>query len=92
MRQKGLVLIRYCYSSPADIFCPSVLIESSFFVEQAEEQEESERKSKDVDMPHVDAETQAGAESSGDQLQSLPFPPVTYSHILHCSYHYWLPK
>ncbi|CAK4034018.1 related to Cell division cycle 123 [Lecanosticta acicola] len=29
-------------------------------------------------------------ESSGPA--TLPFPPVTKSHILHCSYHYWHPK
>ncbi|KAL2828220.1 D123-domain-containing protein [Aspergillus cavernicola] len=29
---------------------------------------------------------------STDQLQSLPFPPVTYSHILHCSYEHWQPR
>ncbi|KAJ9237189.1 hypothetical protein DTO169E5_5384 [Paecilomyces variotii] len=30
------------------------------------------------------------AESAGE-LQTLPFPPVTHSHILHCSYHFWHP-
>ncbi|CEL01684.1 Putative Cell division cycle protein 123 [Aspergillus calidoustus] len=29
---------------------------------------------------------------STEQLQRLPFPPVTYSHILHCSYDYWQPR
>ncbi|KAJ5203916.1 uncharacterized protein N7498_004795 [Penicillium cinerascens] len=30
------------------------------------------------------------AESSANNLPDrLPFPPVTYSHILHCSYHDW---
>lgn len=29
--------------------------------------------------------------SSAPVPQRLPFPPVTYSHILHCSYHYWHP-
>lgn len=39
-------------------------------------------------MPLMDEQPQAGPV---DQLQGLPFPPVTYSHILHCSYHHWLP-
>ncbi|OJJ43817.1 hypothetical protein ASPZODRAFT_19119 [Penicilliopsis zonata CBS 506.65] len=30
-------------------------------------------------------------ESSTDQLPGLPFPPLTHSHILHCSYDYWHP-
>ena len=25
-------------------------------------------------------------------LSTLPFPPITCSHIIHCSYHYWHPK
>ncbi|KAL3458678.1 cell division cycle protein, partial [Aspergillus heterothallicus] len=32
------------------------------------------------------------ASASTEQLQRLPFPPVTYSHILHCSYDYWQPR
>ncbi|PKX95901.1 cell proliferation protein CDC123 [Aspergillus novofumigatus IBT 16806] len=43
-------------------------------------------------MPLLDPDTQAPAESSAAQPQRLPFPPVTYSHILHCSYHYWQPR
>ncbi|KAA8643283.1 hypothetical protein EYZ11_002333 [Aspergillus tanneri] len=44
-------------------------------------------------MPHIESEdVQPRAESSAEQLQGLPFPPVTYSHILHCSYHYWQPR
>ncbi|GFF35848.1 cell division cycle protein 123 [Aspergillus udagawae] len=43
-------------------------------------------------MPLLDPDTQAPAESSAAQLQRLPFPPVTYSHILHCSYHHWQPR
>lgn len=43
-------------------------------------------------MPHVESEAQPQAESSTDAPQSLPFPPVTYSHILNCSYHEWQPK
>ncbi|KAH8695095.1 cell cycle control protein Cdc123 [Talaromyces proteolyticus] len=41
-------------------------------------------------MPHVESEPIEAAESSGG-LARLPFPPVTRSHILHCSYHYWHP-
>ncbi|KAL4884067.1 D123-domain-containing protein [Aspergillus karnatakaensis] len=40
-------------------------------------------------MPHLESDT---AEPATEQLQRLPFPPVTYSHILHCSYDYWQPK
>lgn len=36
----------------------------------------------------MDEQPQAGP---ADQPQGLPFPPVTHSHILHCSYHHWLP-
>ncbi|KAF4221416.1 hypothetical protein CNMCM8980_003478 [Aspergillus fumigatiaffinis] len=43
-------------------------------------------------MPLLDPDTQALAESSAAQPQRLPFPPVTYSHILHCSYHHWQPR
>ncbi|KAL4803316.1 D123-domain-containing protein [Aspergillus unguis] len=39
-------------------------------------------------MPLIESD-EAG---SSEQLQRLPFPPVTYSHILHCSYDYWQPK
>jgi hypothetical protein len=43
-------------------------------------------------MPHIESEQQPLAESSNEQpLERLPFPPVTYSHILHCSYHHWQP-
>lgn len=43
-------------------------------------------------MPHIESEQQPSAESSNEQpLERLPFPPVTYSHILHCSYHHWQP-
>ncbi|KAL1993799.1 hypothetical protein VTN49DRAFT_2468 [Thermomyces lanuginosus] len=28
---------------------------------------------------------------AGETPRKLPFPPVTRSHILHCSYHYWQP-
>ncbi|KAJ5622929.1 hypothetical protein N7490_011534 [Penicillium lividum] len=30
--------------------------------------------------------------SSNDLPDRLPFPPITYSHILHCSYHDWHPR
>ncbi|KAJ5936064.1 hypothetical protein N7454_005362, partial [Penicillium verhagenii] len=29
---------------------------------------------------------------SSDLPDRLPFPPITYSHILHCSYHDWHPR
>ncbi|KAL8813058.1 MAG: hypothetical protein Q9223_007140 [Gallowayella weberi] len=32
------------------------------------------------------------AESQNPSSTKLPFPPVTRSHILHCSYHHWRPK
>ncbi|QKX57079.1 uncharacterized protein TRUGW13939_04187 [Talaromyces rugulosus] len=41
-------------------------------------------------MPHIDSDPAEGPEASGG-LTKLPFPPVTPSHILHCSYHYWHP-
>ncbi|KAJ5768931.1 hypothetical protein N7520_003490 [Penicillium odoratum] len=37
----------------------------------------------------VDAQVDA---SSNDLPDRLPFPPITYSHILHCSYHDWHPR
>ncbi|KAL3448529.1 D123-domain-containing protein [Aspergillus insuetus] len=40
-------------------------------------------------MPLIETD-EAGP--STEQLQRLPFPPVTYSHILHCSYDYWQPR
>ncbi|KAJ5166410.1 Cell division cycle protein [Penicillium canariense] len=40
-------------------------------------------------METVDAPVDA---SSSDLPDRLPFPPVTYSHILHCSYHDWHPR
>ncbi|RMJ28679.1 cell division cycle protein [Aspergillus sp. HF37] len=39
-------------------------------------------------MPFMGEQPQT---DSADQPQGLPFPPVTHSHILHCSYHHWLP-
>ncbi|OJJ52680.1 hypothetical protein ASPSYDRAFT_164410 [Aspergillus sydowii CBS 593.65] len=40
-------------------------------------------------MPLIESDA---AGSSTEQPQRLPFPSVTYSHILHCSYDYWQPK
>ncbi|KAL4938857.1 hypothetical protein BDV06DRAFT_46289 [Aspergillus oleicola] len=40
-------------------------------------------------MPLIESDVTG---SSTEPLQRLPFPPVTYSHILHCSYDYWQPK
>ncbi|KAJ5139326.1 uncharacterized protein N7515_004174 [Penicillium bovifimosum] len=39
-------------------------------------------------MPLLESEP-GPAESSSDLPDRLPFPPTTYSHILHCSYHDW---
>ncbi|KAJ5313664.1 uncharacterized protein N7443_000548 [Penicillium atrosanguineum] len=43
-------------------------------------------------MPMMDSETSPVESSSNDLPDRLPFPPVTYSHILHCSYHDWHPR
>ncbi|KAL3472309.1 D123-domain-containing protein [Aspergillus californicus] len=40
-------------------------------------------------MPLIEPNT---ADSSAETPQRLPFPPITYSHILHCSYDYWQPR
>lgn len=32
------------------------------------------------------------ADPQSSRPATLPFPPVTKSHILHCSYHYWHPR
>ncbi|KAI9375876.1 cell division cycle protein [Aspergillus egyptiacus] len=40
-------------------------------------------------MPHIESDA---AGSSTETPQRLPFAPVTYSHILHCSYDYWQPR
>ncbi|KAL4735976.1 cell division cycle protein [Aspergillus similis] len=40
-------------------------------------------------MPLIESDAPG---SSMEQLQRLPFPPVTYSQILHCSYDYWQPR
>ncbi|CAG8386623.1 unnamed protein product [Penicillium salamii] len=39
-------------------------------------------------MPLMESEA-APAGPSNDLPDRLPFPPTTYSHILHCSYHDW---
>lgn len=31
-------------------------------------------------------------EPIGEPLMELPFPPITKTHILHCSYHSWYPR
>jgi hypothetical protein len=43
-------------------------------------------------MPMMDPEAPPMQSSSNDLPDRLPFPPVTYSHILHCSYHDWHPR
>ncbi|KAE8148468.1 cell cycle control protein Cdc123 [Aspergillus avenaceus] len=43
-------------------------------------------------MPHSETEAPPQAEAPTTQLETLPFPPVTYSHILNCSYHSWQPR
>lgn len=43
-------------------------------------------------MPVMDPNDQPVADPSADQLDRLPFPPVTYSHIMNCSYHAWQPQ
>ncbi|KAJ5778907.1 hypothetical protein N7457_006627 [Penicillium paradoxum] len=43
-------------------------------------------------MPFVESEPAAAELSSNDLPDRLPFPPTTYSHILHCSYHDWHPR
>ncbi|PYH48193.1 cell proliferation protein CDC123 [Aspergillus saccharolyticus JOP 1030-1] len=44
-------------------------------------------------MPHIDPPDVSATEgSSSEPLTRLPFPPITYSHILNCSYHSWQPR
>ncbi|RAH70882.1 cell proliferation protein CDC123 [Aspergillus aculeatinus CBS 121060] len=44
-------------------------------------------------MPHIDPpETPAAEGTPSEPLTRLPFPPITYSHILNCSYHSWQPR
>ena len=46
-------------------------------------------------MPIADADLQDEflcPESRSEPLMELPFPPVTKSHVLNCSYHSWYPR
>ncbi|KAJ5109863.1 hypothetical protein N7532_002508 [Penicillium argentinense] len=43
-------------------------------------------------MPMMESESALVESPSIDLPDRLPFPPVTYSHILHCSYHDWHPR
>ncbi|KAJ5612693.1 hypothetical protein N7510_005887 [Penicillium lagena] len=40
-------------------------------------------------MPLIESDVTADSDGLPDRL---PFPPVTYSHIMHCSYHDWHPR
>ncbi|KAI9789892.1 MAG: hypothetical protein M1835_001359 [Candelina submexicana] len=40
-------------------------------------------------MPAAEAKSRSEGSLSPEPLTSLPFPPVTKGHILHCSYHSW---
>ena len=43
-------------------------------------------------MPLIESDAAMAETSSSDLPDRLPFPPTTYSHILHCSYHNWHPR
>lgn len=43
-------------------------------------------------MPDMEAEKPPVESSLSEVPDRLPFPPVTYSHILHSSYHEWHPR
>jgi hypothetical protein len=43
-------------------------------------------------MPDMETEKTPEEASLSEVPDRLPFPPVTYSHILHCSYHEWHPR
>lgn len=43
-------------------------------------------------MPLIESDAPMAEASSNDLPDRLPFPPTTYSHILHCSYHDWHPR
>ncbi|KAJ5242108.1 uncharacterized protein N7469_000435 [Penicillium citrinum] len=43
-------------------------------------------------MPLMESENISAESASNDLPDRLPFPPITYSHILHCSYHDWHPR
>lgn len=43
-------------------------------------------------MPAADADLESSSRAATPEpLTRLPFPPLTKSHILHCSYHFWHP-
>lgn len=43
-------------------------------------------------MPVADAVVEETYSTREEPLSRLPFPPITSSHILHCSYHDWHPR
>jgi hypothetical protein len=43
-------------------------------------------------MPLMESEGVPIESTSNGLPDRLPFPPITYSHILHCSYHDWHPR
>ena len=43
-------------------------------------------------MPSAETDLKSTTPSPHEPLSRLPFPPITRSHILHCSYHYWHPR
>ena len=43
-------------------------------------------------MPSADADIEEAHALREEPLSRLPFPPITRSHILHCSYHDWHPR
>ncbi|PLB37308.1 cell proliferation protein CDC123 [Aspergillus candidus] len=43
-------------------------------------------------MPLIQSEEQPQAGSVSELPDRLPFPPITYSHILNCSYQNWHPR
>ncbi|CAF9911586.1 MAG: hypothetical protein HETSPECPRED_000388 [Heterodermia speciosa] len=43
-------------------------------------------------MPSAEIDLISPTPSPHESLTRLPFPPITRSHILHCSYHYWHPR
>lgn len=45
-----------------------------------------------LNMPLIEPDAAMAEAPSNDLPDRLPFPPTTYSHILHCSYHDWHPR
>ncbi|KAJ6088392.1 hypothetical protein N7486_009653 [Penicillium sp. IBT 16267x] len=43
-------------------------------------------------MPLMESDAEPVDAPSNDLPDRLPFPPITYSHILNCSYHNWHPR